>query len=120
MSDVNFRDMLELMRFRGFWRLAGRYWQTGLGEVWRAFSKGAFLRALQRFVPELKEDDLSPGGSGVRAQLLSPDGRVVGDFSIVERNAMLHVLSAPSPGATASLSIGHYLADLCMERLGTN
>lgn len=116
-GTVNFGDLSELARFPGFWRLAGKYWKTGAGEMWRSFSKRAFLKALQRFVPELTIDDLSPGGAGVRAQLLSRDGRVVDDFSIVERPSMIHVLSAPSPGATASLSIGQHLAERCQKRL---
>ncbi len=118
-TDFNRHDMAELIRFGGFWRLARRYWRTGAGEMWRSFSKRAFLKALQRFVPSLQLGDLSPGGSGVRAQLLSADGRVVDDFAIVEKPSMLHVLSAPSPGATASLSIGLSLAERCLERLNS-
>jgi L-2-hydroxyglutarate oxidase len=116
-SDVNVRDLAEMLSFGGFWRLAGRYWRTGLSEVWRSFSKRAFLKALQRFVPELTSDDLCSGGAGVRAQLLSNEGKVVDDFSIVERPSMIHVLSAPSPGATASLSIGLSLSERCLDRL---
>lgn len=103
-------DFWEVMIYPGFWRLAGQYWQTGLGEFYRSFSKRAFVRALQKLVPELNAADIHPAGAGVRAQALAPDGRLVDDFRIVEAARMIHVLNAPSPAATASLSIGQTIA----------
>jgi (S)-2-hydroxyglutarate dehydrogenase len=103
-------DFWEVMTYRGFWRLAGQYWQTGLGEFYRSFSKRAFVQALQKLIPELNSADIHPAGAGVRAQALTPDGRLVDDFRIVEAARMIHVLNAPSPAATASLSIGQTIA----------
>jgi L-2-hydroxyglutarate oxidase LhgO len=98
-------DALDTLRYPAFWKLAGRYWRTGAGEVWRSLSKAAFTRALRKLVPELRAEDLRPGGSGVRAQALLPDGTLCDDFLIVERPRALHVCNAPSPAATASLAI---------------
>ena len=91
--------------------MSARYWKTGLGEFYRSFSKGAFTRALQKLVPEVQEADLVRGGSGVRAQAVGPDGRLVDDFRISETANAIHVLNAPSPGATASLAIGRDIVD---------
>jgi L-2-hydroxyglutarate oxidase len=101
-----------MVTYRGFWAMVGRYWRTGLYEFYRSLSSQAFVRALQRLVPELKPSDVSPGGSGVRAQAVSPDGRLVDDFHIVEVPNAIHVLNAPSPAATASLAIGRHIAGL--------
>lgn len=105
-------ELWEIFAYRGFRALALRYWRTGLAESYRSLSKGAFTRALQRLVPEVRAADLAPGGAGVRAQAVAPDGRLVDDFHIVETPAAIHVLNAPSPGATASLAIGDYIAGL--------
>jgi L-2-hydroxyglutarate oxidase len=88
-----------------------------LGEVWRSYSKAAFTRALQELLPELTGSDLQPGGSGVRAQALDPDGTLADDFRIVEGPNALHVLSAPSPAATACLAIGDWLANRAEQAL---
>jgi L-2-hydroxyglutarate oxidase LhgO len=85
--------------------MARKYWKTGLDEVRRSFSKGAFTRSLQRLVPELTTEDLASGGSGVRAQAVESSGRLVDDFRILETKNAIHVLNAPSPGATASIAI---------------
>ena len=105
-SDLVPRDVWETLRFSGFQRIARKYWRTGLGEIYRSLSKAAFLRALQRLLPELDERDLLPGGSGVRAQAVTADGALVDDFVIQDSPHAIHVLNAPSPGATASLAIG--------------
>ena len=105
------RDLFSFVFYRGFWRMAFRYWWTGLGEVWRSFSKRAFTKALQGLIPEITVRDLQRGGAGVRAQALEPSGALSDDFKIVEAARMFHVLNAPSPAATASLSIGQELAD---------
>lgn len=110
------RDTWETMRYGGFWRLASRYWQTGLGEFYRSFSKYAFWRALRVLIPTIDVDDLAPAGAGVRAQALAPDGALVDDFHLISAYRMIHVLNAPSPAATASLSIGSYIARQAMEQ----
>ncbi len=103
---LNPRDLSEMALFPGFWRMTGRYWRTGMGEMWRSFSKGAFVAALGRLVPEIGPADVERGGAGVRAQALMPTGQLADDFVIVERPRALHVCNAPSPAATASLALG--------------
>jgi L-2-hydroxyglutarate oxidase len=112
------RDVLQLVRFRGFWRMAWRYGGTGMKEMYRSFSKKSFLRALQRLVPEVRSEDIRPAGSGVRAQAVEASGYLVDDFRIVHVENMVHVLNAPSPAATASLSIGAAIADRAREGFG--
>ncbi len=114
--DISPRDLFGTLTYRGFLRVAGRYMATGLGEMWRDFSKRAFLHALQRYVPELTLGDLLPGPSGVRAQAIDLKGRMVDDFAIGGSAHVLHVQNAPSPAATASLAIGSWLADAARER----
>lgn len=117
-SSFRPRDVFQMFGYRGFWRMARRYYDAGLGEMYRSFSKRAFLRALRRLIPELRAADIRPGGAGVRAQAVDPDGRTVDDFRIVEADRMVHVLNAPSPAATASLSIGRTIARLAAKNLG--
>jgi L-2-hydroxyglutarate oxidase len=112
------RDALDTLGYVGFWRLLRRVARTGLGEMARAASRKAFAAALARLVPEIGPDDIVPAGSGVRAQAVTPDGALVDDFRIVEAEHMLHVLNAPSPAATAALSIGKQLAQLAADRFG--
>src|SRR5215467_7780797 len=95
-SDFSLRDSLGFIRYTGFWRMAQQHWRNGLDEVWRSFQKKAFVKALQRLVPEIREGDLVPGGAGVRAQALRPDGALVDDFQFVESQDTLHVLNVPS------------------------
>ena len=116
-TDVSARDVAEMLAFVGFWRMAGRYWPTGLAELARSLSKAAFVRALQRLVPNLRAEDVVPGGSGVRAQAVDRAGRLIGDFKIAEGKRSLHVLNAPSPAATACLSIGRHIAQRVASRL---
>jgi L-2-hydroxyglutarate oxidase len=108
--DVSGRDLAEMARDPGLRRLGRRHWRTGMAEVWRSLSTAAFVRALRRLVPEISAADLSSAPSGVRAQALRPDGTLVDDFAFVERGAILHVVNAPSPAATASLAIGEHVA----------
>ncbi|MGA8375950.1 MAG: L-2-hydroxyglutarate oxidase, partial [Candidatus Sulfotelmatobacter sp.] len=105
-TDFNLRDLGSSLIFPGFWRMAAKNWRSGLDEFHRSFSKPAFVRALQRLVPEVGDEDLVPGGSGVRAQALTREGALVDDFQFVPSGRMLHVLNVPSPAATASLLIG--------------
>ena len=116
--DINVRDLASALAFPGFWRMAGRHWRNALDEWYRSLSKAAFVRALQRLLPEVGEKDLVPGGSGVRAQALKPDGALVDDFQFVPSGKVLHVLNVPSPAATASLSIGKAIVDTAAESLG--
>ena len=109
------RELAGTLAYRGFWRMARRYWRMGAYEMYRSLSKAAFVEALQRLVPDLVADDLSTGGAGVRAQAVSPDGTLVDDFRIVATADAIHVLNAPSPAATASLAIGRHVADLAVE-----
>lgn len=109
---VNVCDLLETVRFGGFWRLAGKYWRNGIVEMARSFSKGLFAKSLRRLVPEIEAADLAPGGAGVRAQALGPDGRLLDDFVVLRSEKMIHVLNAPSPAATSSLAIaGHIVGE---------
>ena len=111
-SRVNTRESLWSLGYGGFWIMARKYWKTGLQEMYRSFNKKAFTRALQKLVPEIREDDLETGGAGVRAQALDPSGRLIDDFRIVEGPSSIHVLNAPSPGATSSLMIASYILDM--------
>jgi L-2-hydroxyglutarate oxidase len=110
------RELAGTLGYAGFWAMAGKYWRTGAYEMYRSLSKTAFVRALQRLVPELEPSDVAPGGSGVRAQAVTPDGGLVDDFRIVDTPDAIHVLNAPSPAATASLAIGRHIAALAKER----
>ncbi len=114
------RDTWQLARYRGFWRMAGRYWKAGCTELYRSWSKRAFVAALRRLVPELRMHDVRRAGAGVRAQAVERDGTLVDDFRIIESERMIHVLNAPSPAATASIAIGRTLAELAMRRLDLN
>jgi L-2-hydroxyglutarate oxidase len=111
------RDALDTVRFPGFWRLARRFWRTGLAELHRSWSKQAFVRALQDLVPNVRADDLRWGGCGVRAQAVDGAGRLVDDFHIVEGESSVHVVNAPSPAATASLSIGEQVKQRVLRKL---
>lgn len=117
-ADVSPRDLAAMAAWSGTWRMARRYWRAGLGEAWRSLSKRAFVAALRVLAPDLRAADLAPGGSGVRAQAVLADGRLLDDFRIVEDARMVHVLNAPSPAATASLAIGARVATLAAARLG--
>jgi len=113
-ADINVRDLFESVTYPGFLRLAWKYWRTGLGEVWRSISKAAFVRALQKLVPEIRSEHLMAAPSGVRAQALAPSGDLVDDFLILRQGRVLNVCNAPSPAATASLNIGKQIAEqLC-------
>lgn len=114
-SSISARDVFDMLTYGGLWKLARRYWQTGIGEFYRSYSKHAFWRALRVLVPEIEIKHLHPAGAGVRAQALAPDGQLVDDFHLVRGYHMTHVLNAPSPAATASLSIGQHIARLALE-----
>jgi L-2-hydroxyglutarate oxidase len=116
-GDTDWREAWAILRYRGTRRLARRHWRTGLAELGRSLSRHAFARAVRRLVPAVEATDLRPAPSGVRAQALAPDGTVLDDFVVRETPRAVHVLSAPSPAATASLEIGRLLADRVLTRL---
>lgn len=116
--DLDPIELARILTYRGFLRLAVRYWRTGAAEFWRDLSKRAFHGSLQRYVPDLALSDLAPGPSGVRAQALDPDGTLVDDFRLGGGDHVLHVRNAPSPAATASLAIGRELAETAIARFG--
>ncbi|MHC4319846.1 MAG: L-2-hydroxyglutarate oxidase [Planctomycetota bacterium] len=107
-------DALEVLGYRGFWRMAGRFWRTGVAEFGRSLSRRAFARQARRLVPDLTAADLQPAESGIRAQAVDPDGGLVDDFRIIATGRAIHVLNAPSPAATASISIGRYVAGMVL------
>ncbi|MCA8999806.1 MAG: L-2-hydroxyglutarate oxidase [Planctomycetaceae bacterium] len=110
-TDLNLRDFAEAISYGGFQKLAFKNWKTGLGEIWRSWNKEAFVKALQRLVPEIRSEHLTPGHTGVRAQALGKDGALLDDFVIQQTERMIHVGNAPSPAATASLNIGKLIVD---------
>jgi L-2-hydroxyglutarate oxidase len=110
-ADFSLSDVTEMISFPGFWRMARKQWRTGWEETRRSFSKARFVESLRKLVPSLDESDIAPGGSGVRAQAIGRDGRLVDDFFIQTAPGMVHVLNAPSPAATASIAIGRDIAD---------
>ncbi len=113
------RDTFETLSYPGFWRLASRWWRTGVAEAWRSLNRAAMAREISRLMPGLAASDLRPAGAGVRAQAVAPDGRLVDDFLIQEEPGAVHVLNAPSPAATASLAIGRAIAERVLARLAT-
>jgi L-2-hydroxyglutarate oxidase LhgO len=112
------RDLWETVSYPGFAKMARRYWKIGAAEVWRDAVKSAFVRDLQRYVPEVRSDQLVFGPSGVRAQAVDPNGALVDDFALARTATGLHVLNAPSPAATASLAIARMLADEAADAFG--
>ena len=118
LSDVSARDLFATLSWPGFWRLIGKYFRTGARELRRDAFKSAFLASLQRYLPELRDEDLLPGPSGVRAQALDRRGKLLDDFSFGGSEGILHVRNAPSPAATSSLAIGRMLAEKADAELG--
>lgn len=115
--DINVPELFESLAWPGFRKVAAKYWKTGMGEYYRSFSKAAFTKALQELIPEIKSDDLIPGGSGVRAQACDYDGGLLDDFSIIENKGAINVCNAPSPAATSSLSIGQTVSERVLARI---
>jgi (S)-2-hydroxyglutarate dehydrogenase len=115
-SQINIRDLFEAATYPGFLKMALKYWRTGMKEMWRSFSKPAFVKELQRLIPEIRAEDLDTAPAGVRAQALGPDGNLIDDFLIDESDRMINVLNAPSPAATSSLRIGSMITDRLAPR----
>ena len=116
-TDFNPRDTWEALSWPGFHAVAARYWRTGLGEFYRSFSKAAFVRALQKLIPDVRAEYLEPGGAGIRAQACDRDGKLLDDFDFRGNGNIVHVCNAPSPAATSSLSIGQNIADRILSFL---
>ena len=116
-KHIQLGDLWESLAYRGFQRLAGKYWRMGLNEMWRSLSKAAFVRALQRLIPEVQADQLSSAPSGVRAQAVLPDGQIMDDFIIQRSRRMVHVGNAPSPAATSALNVGQLITDQLAEAM---
>ena len=116
-TSFSIKDTIRTFTWGGFYKIAAKYYKTGFGEFHRSFSKKAFVKALQRLMPEIQEDDLIAGGAGVRAQAISSEGKIVDDFVINEKGNIINVLNAPSPAATSSLSIGDTISDIIINRL---
>jgi L-2-hydroxyglutarate oxidase len=114
-QTISARDLCEALTYPGFLRLAARHWRAGMAEMWRSISKAAFVRALQRLVPEVTSAALVSAPAGVRAQAVGRDGKLVDDFLFCSSERVVHVCNAPSPAATASLNIGR----LVVEKLGS-
>ncbi len=114
--DFNFAEFAETLAWPGFRKVAAKYWQTGIGEYYRSFSKAAFTKALQALIPEITADDLVPGGAGVRAQACDYTGGLLDDFKIIENEQAINVCNAPSPAATSSLAIGNTVAAMALLR----
>ncbi|TAE34124.1 MAG: L-2-hydroxyglutarate oxidase [Cytophagales bacterium] len=115
-SDIDVKELFETLTWPGFQKVAAKYWQTGLGEMYRSFSKSAFTKALQALIPEIQEDDLVPAEAGVRAQACDRTGGLLDDFSIIETDRAINVCNAPSPAATSSLSIGQTVSEKVLAR----
>ena len=111
-TDFNFKEFFGSLLWPGFQKVMLKYWKTGLGEMYRSFSKKAFTKALQRLIPEVQEEHLVPAPAGVRAQACDRTGGLLDDFKIVHEKRAIHVINAPSPAATSSLSIGKTISEM--------
>lgn len=116
-TDIDFKDLSDSIFWGGFFTIAKKYWKIGFGEFYRSFSKPAFVKALQKLLPDIQASDLEPGGVGIRAQACDVNGNLVDDFLFVENERVIHVCNAPSPAATASLAIGDTIAEKALERI---
>lgn len=116
-TSFGFGDTFKTFTWPGFFSIASKYYKTGFGEFHRSFSKRAFVKALQKLMPEITEADLSPGGAGVRAQAISRNGGLIDDFLIHDNGSIVNVLNAPSPAATSSLAIGETIASKIISKL---
>lgn len=116
-SIINFPELAETLMWPGFQKVAAKYWKTGFGEMYRSFSKAAFVKALQKLMPEIKESDLKPGGAGIRAQACDRDGGLLDDFRIYQDEHFVNVCNAPSPAATSSLAIGDEVSNHVIQKV---
>ena len=119
-TDVNLKDTLGTLSYSGFWKMSAKYWKVGMHEQYRSLVKGVFVKSLQKLMPEITGADLGDPGAGVRAQVIDSNGGLLQDFAIEASANAIHVLSAPSPGATSSLTISEYIVDLAQESFDLN
>jgi len=117
-TSFDLGDAVGTLTYPGFWRLSFKYWKSGISEQYRSMVKSVFVRSLRTLVPEIRGEDLHQPGAGVRAQAVDRKGQLLQDFSIAETEQAIHVLNAPSPGATASLTISRYIVDRARESFG--
>jgi L-2-hydroxyglutarate oxidase len=117
-TEISGKDISEILAYEGFRKLAAKFWRTGLGEIRRSFSKKLFVQALQKLIPEIAMDDVVPARSGVRAMACDRDGNLIDDFLFLESDRVIHVISAPSPAATASLAIGREIVERALKKMG--
>jgi len=116
LTDVRLSELFEMLGYRGFWQLARRHWRKGVQELLQSLSKRYYLRQARRLIPEVTPEDFLPAPSGVRAQAVDPEGRLVDDFLVLESPRMVHVVNAPSPAATSSFRIGALVAERVQAR----
>lgn len=116
-SDISMKEFLGSVTYKGFRKVAGKYWKTGFGELYRSYSKSAFTKALQQLLPDVQKKDLVTGGAGVRAQACDKNGGLIDDFLIIEGENFVNVGNAPSPAATSSLAIGDRVADIVINKM---
>ena len=116
-SDIQLQELMGSLFWRGFQKVMWKYWKMGLGEFYRSYHKSAFTKSLQRLLPDIEKTDLKTGGAGVRAQACTRDGKLIDDFLIYQNERVINVLNAPSPAATASLSIGNTLATMINSKI---
>lgn len=116
-SQMSLKEMGTYLGYIGFWSMVRRHWKVGFYEFYRSYFKSVFLKDIQRLMPDIQENDLIPGGSGVRAQVISPNGKMVDDFLIHSTSKIINVLNAPSPGATSCLAIGEYLKETLFSQM---
>lgn len=115
--DIHGGELLEALRYKGFQQLALKHWRKGMDEMVRSFSARAFLKSLQKLVPELKLADIKRSRNGVRAQAVDHEGNMIDDYLIMEQERMIHICNAPSPAATSCLSIGEFIAELASQKI---
>lgn len=116
--DINVGDLWETLAYPGFRRMARTYWRAGLGEMWRSASKAAFVKALQKLVPEIRGEHMVPAPAGIRAQAIKPDGSMLDDFAFQESQRIVNVVNAPSPAATSAISIGNSIVNRLTTHFG--
>lgn len=116
-TDIDVKDVGEMLAYPGLWKLAVKYWKEGLEEMVRSFSKAAFVRSLQQLIPEIQAEDIESAPAGIRAQALKPDGSLVDDFHMIPGKNSIHICNAPSPAATASIQIGQAVANRILRQI---
>lgn len=117
-TAINMGELMGSLTYKGFRKVARKYWRTGFGEFYRSYSKSAFTKALQKLIPEIRKKDLMKGGAGVRAQACDREGGLIDDFLVFQHEQFINIGNAPSPAATSSLAIGQQVSDMVVEKLG--